>query len=107
MQEVPGGIQVPTVIMKQWTVSFWVILPMTMFDTGQKYVLLQNIHGEGAYVQIDETGSWLQVVCEHSGNEINADVDLNKLKRGWHNIVVTCDNAQEGNQGEIKFHFNG
>ena len=48
MLEIPSGITVPTVIMKQWTASFWFILPM--FDTKRKAVLLQNINGEGAYI---------------------------------------------------------
>ena len=27
--EIPGVIQLPTVVMEQWTISFWLILPIT------------------------------------------------------------------------------
>lgn len=65
---------------------------------------------------IDETMSRLSVVCEADspliGNslddnserereivEVSAQVDLKSLKKGWHNIIITCDNMHEGNQG--------
>lgn len=33
MLEICGGIQVPTRVMEQWSISFWVILPLSIFDT--------------------------------------------------------------------------
>jgi len=40
MIEIPGGIQSETVIMEQWSISFWTILPMTIFQTQKKHVLV-------------------------------------------------------------------
>jgi hypothetical protein len=76
--------------MERWSISFWTILPLTNFeaDKPRKHVLVQSIHGKGAYVQIDKTCKKLQVVCEKTG-VINADVDLSNIKKkGWHNIIV-------------------
>ena len=105
--EVPGGIKCPSILMKQWTVSFWVILPLTMFNTGKKHVLLQNTQGTGAYVQIDETSSRLQVIDEHTGEAVEAKIDLSAQKKGWHNFIITCDNTHPSCKGEIKFFFSG
>ena len=56
-----GNPTVKPVCMEQWTISFWVILPMTVFQTDKKHILVQNIHGKGAYIQITENGNKLQV----------------------------------------------
>ena len=32
---------------------------------------------------------------EKTGLRIDSGVDLNKYKKGWHNITVTCDNATD------------
>lgn len=70
--EIPGGITVPSVLLEQWSISFWVILPMTMFDTKRKHVLVQNFNGKGAYIQIDETLSSLECICEDTGRTVSA-----------------------------------
>ena len=105
--EVPGGIKVPSVLMKQWTISFWMILPLTMYNTSKKHVLVQNCQGTGAYVEIDETATTLQVIDEHTGEAVEADIDLSAQKKGWHNFIVTCDNTHPGCKGEIKFYLSG
>jgi hypothetical protein len=38
--EISGGVQTPGVILEQWSISFWLILPLTMFDTRKKHVLV-------------------------------------------------------------------
>ena len=38
--EVPGGVQVPGAIMRKWTISFWMILPLSIFNTGKRHVLV-------------------------------------------------------------------
>jgi hypothetical protein len=47
------------------------------------------------------------VVCEVTGKEINSMVDLKTIKRGWHNIIVTCDNICESGEGSVKFFIDG
>ena len=95
-------------IIKQWSVAFWTILPFTQFMTGNEHVLIQNTHGSGAFVQIDRTGRDLQVICELTGKVISADIDLRKIeKKGWHHIVVTCNNVHNRGQGAIKFFIDG
>lgn len=54
--EVPGGLSQTEGIMEKWSVSFWLILPITLYDTKRRHVLLQSINGVGAYVEIDERG---------------------------------------------------
>ncbi len=34
-------------------------------------------------------------------------VDLKTIKRGWHNIIVTCDNICESGEGRVKFFIDG
>ena len=74
--EIPAGIKHNDGFLERWTISFWVILPITLFETNKEHVLIQNIHGEGAYVQIDESSSKLQVVCEETGRICSANIDL-------------------------------
>lgn len=57
--EIPAGIKDTSGVLERWSISFWVILPITMFETNKEHVLVQNINGEGAYVQIDESLSKL------------------------------------------------
>lgn len=72
------------------------------------HVLLQNCQGTGAHVQIDKKGKNLQVICELTGQPISAQKDLRKIeKKGWHHIVVVCDNMDEGGQGAITFFIDG
>ena len=110
--EIPGGVTSPGTLMYKWTISFWMILPLKVFDTQKKHVLVQNIDGEGAYVQIDETMSCLQVVCEQTKKEITC-LDISKemkrknFKKGWHNFVITCDNQDESGDGRVTAYFNG
>lgn len=110
--EIPGGVTAPRTLMYQWSISFWMILPMTVFDTKKKHVLVQSIHGQGAYVQIDETMSCLQVVCERTqkevtGFDISKEIKHKNFKKGWHNFVITCDNEFEDGDGRVTFYFNG
>ena len=76
--------------------------------TGNDHVLIQNTHGTGAFVQIDKEGNDLQVICEATGKVISADIDLRRIdKKGWHHIVVTCNNVYNRGQGAIKFYVDG
>lgn len=81
--------------MEQWSVSFWTILPMTVFDTKRKHVLLQNIHGSGAYVQISENIEQISCICEETGRAVSANYNLREIKRGWHNISIVCNNVHK------------
>lgn len=56
-------------VMPRWSIAFWVILPLTMFDTQKRHVLVQGISGSGAYVMIDETMSLISVVCEEDDED--------------------------------------
>lgn len=38
--EIPGGLSSTEILMKQWSISFWMILPLSMFDTKKKHVLV-------------------------------------------------------------------
>ena len=38
--EIPGGLSNETPLMLQWSISFWLILPLTSFDTKRKHVLV-------------------------------------------------------------------
>jgi len=67
--EVPLGVQTPTKIMPQWSVSFWMLFPMV--DSRQKKVLIQSIHGEGAYIRFSEEGMTLEVVQDSILNDGN------------------------------------
>ena len=62
----------PGVIMESWTISFWTILPMEVFETHKKHILVQSIGGGGSYVQFDEDGKRLQMIDEESGRRIDA-----------------------------------
>ena len=84
--EIPGGVQIKGTLMKQWSISFWTILPMKLFETHKKHTLVQSIHGEGAFVRIDETQRYLECVCESTGKVIGAGIDILKQPAGWHNI---------------------
>lgn len=82
------------------------MLPLTLYETQRKHVLIQNFKGEGAYIQVDENCKDLQCVCELTGRTISAGIDLRMEKKGWHNIVVVCNNI-ENERGNIKFMING
>ena len=53
--------------MEKWSISFWLILPITLYDTKRRHVLVQSINGVGAYVEIDERGEKVQIICEDTG----------------------------------------
>ena len=53
---------------------------------------------------IDETVSRLYSIDENSGLRIDSGVDLNKYKKGWHNIIATCDNKIEQ---KVTFYIDG
>ena len=38
--EVAGGLTTQNGLMERWTISFWMILPLTMYDTTKKHVLV-------------------------------------------------------------------
>ena len=38
--EIPTGIAVTGMIMEAWTISFWTILPMDVFTTHKKHILV-------------------------------------------------------------------
>mmetsp|Transcript_29513 Transcript_29513/g.44868 ORF Transcript_29513/g.44868 Transcript_29513/m.44868 type:complete len:223 (+) Transcript_29513:2421-3089(+) len=80
---------------------------MSMFQTQRKHVLVQGLNGKGAMVQIDETGRSLQAVCELTDRTVNAKTDLSRVKKGWHNIIVMCDNQHKDCEGQIKFFIDG
>jgi hypothetical protein len=69
--EIQGGIDVKEKYMHQWSVSFWMNLPLEN-NTGQPHVLVQSVAGKGAYVQIDASGKKLQCVCELTGRIVTA-----------------------------------
>ena len=31
--EIPGGITAPNILMDKWSISFWVVLPLTLYET--------------------------------------------------------------------------
>ena len=64
--------------MERWTISFWVLLPLTQNESNAEKVLVQNIHGSGAYVSVDETGSKLFSICEETDKRVEANIDLKK-----------------------------
>lgn len=110
--EIPGGIQTEGIIMERWSISFWTILPLPNLGglddkVKPKHVLIQNVNGTGAYIQVDHTCQKLQMVCEKTGREISADVDLKEYKKGWHNIIVVCDNLDPGCEGAVSFYIDG
>lgn len=53
--------------------------------------------------------SLLQVIDETNGNVITGfDINVEKkLKKGWHNFIVTCDNKCPDSRGRVTFYFNG
>jgi hypothetical protein len=55
-------------------------------------------------VYIDETCSRLCSVDEEKKLIIDSGVDLSKERKGWHNIVITCDNSVEM---KITFYLDG
>lgn len=65
---------------------------------------MQSIFGKGGHVVIDETGSRLGAIDEEKGLYVDSGVDLSKIRKGWHNIVVTCDNQ---NEMKITFYLDG
>ena len=79
---------------REWTLSAWIILPITL-ETGKRHTLAQANDGRGAFVAVDETGSRLGSIDTQNGMFIDSGVDLGRYKKGWHNIIVTCDNAVE------------
>jgi hypothetical protein len=40
----------------------------------------------------DENGLRLGLINEENGLFIDAGIDFSIVKKGWHNIVITCDN---------------
>lgn len=38
---------------------------------------------------------------------IDAGINLNKLSKGWHNIIVMCDNLHYSGKGRIRFFIDG
>ena len=98
--EIPGGLDIDT---KEWTISVWLILPMP-FITGKKHTLVQSIYGKGSFLSIDETGSRLVCIDEKTGFKVDSGYDLNKYRKGWHNIVITCDNQVEN---KVSFYVDG
>lgn len=64
--------------MEKWSISFWLILPITLYDTKRRHVLVQSINGVGAYVEIDERGEKVQIICEDTGKLVQADFNLQK-----------------------------
>eukprot|EP00347_Sterkiella_histriomuscorum_P003825 403362795 len=89
--EIPGGLNFQN---GEWTISAWIILPIT-FDTGKRHTLAQGVDGRGAHFAIDETGSRLGSIDTQNNMFVDSGVDLGKYKKGWHNIIITCDNAVE------------
>jgi hypothetical protein len=55
-------------------------------------------------VVIDETGSRLGCVDEEKSMFVDSGVDLSKIRKGWHNIVVICDNSIET---KVTFYLDG
>jgi hypothetical protein len=86
--EVADGIKFPS---SEWSISAWLILPMP-FETDKRHVLVQSSSGKGGHFVIDETGSRLGCIDEENGLFIDSGVDFSKIRKGWHNIVITCDN---------------
>jgi hypothetical protein len=64
--------------MTQWTISFWMILPPTVFNTDRPHVLVQNLLGQGAYIEIDESGEHLMARCEVKDRVIDSGFNLKK-----------------------------
>ena len=93
--------------MEKWSISFWMILPLNLHKTSKKHVLIQSIKGTGAYIEINEACTQLQAVCEESNRVVNAGIELRKVKKGWHNIVVVCNNLHPNCEGAIKFFLDG
>jgi hypothetical protein len=63
------------------------------YETDKRHTLAQGINGKGGHFIIDETGSRLGLVDEETGLFIDSGVDFSKIRKGWHNIVITCTNA--------------
>ena len=74
------------------------------YETDRRHVLVQPVNGKGAHVAIDETGSRLGCVDEEKGLFVDSGVDLSKIRKGWHNIVITCDNSIEM---KVTFYIDG
>lgn len=89
--EIPEGLEIPD---GEWSISVWLILPMP-YETDKRHVLVQGVSGRGGHVLIDETGSRLGCLDEEKNVFVDSGVDLSKIRKGWHNIVVTCDNSIE------------
>lgn len=98
--EIPDPIVIETGC---WSISVWLLLPIT-FETERRHTLVQAHNGRGAYLFVDETGSRLGAEDEETKLVIDSGVDLKKVKRGWSNIVATCDNADNM---KITFYING
>lgn len=106
--EISNGIKLNPRLLEQWSISFWMILPLTIYETNKRHILVQSVAGSGAYIQIDETGQDLQTVCELSGRTLSAGFNLNLVKvKGWHHITVTCNNLHVSGKGAIKFYIDG
>ena len=100
--EIPhGGLSFPH---REWSISVWITLPIT-YETGRKHILVQSIEGTRAHLAVDETCSRLGSFDEDRDLFIDSGADLNKYvhkllilcryKKGWHNIIVTCENSVE------------
>ena len=76
--EIPGGLSIPGMIMEKWTVSFWMILPLNLHKTNKRHVLVQNIKGTGAYIEVNESCSQIQTICEETGRIVTGGFDLRK-----------------------------
>jgi len=87
---------------RQWSISVWVLIPV--LNTGVFHTLIQNVHGFGGFLVIDEEGKMLGAFDELSGEFIESGVNLKKLKKGWRHIAVTCDNK---NSNSITFFIDG
>ncbi len=98
--ELPTPLELPS---GDWSISVWLILPIP-YVTDRPHTLVQSVTGRGAHVAIDETGSRLGCFDEERGLFIDSGVDLSRERKGWHNIVVTCDNSIEM---KVTFYIRG
>ena len=46
-------------------------------------------------------------MCEDTGKAVHAQIDLRKVKKGWHNMLITCDNLDDGCEGAVRFYIDG
>ena len=51
------------------------------------------MNGKGGHLVIDERCTRLGAIDDKRGVFIDSGIDLKAIKRGWHNVFITCDNS--------------